>query len=461
MVTKMKWKMILGTLCFLLIGLPAQAIEETYIVKFNNSMQMFNENTVNHLDNRNFCVATYEELQEYLEVGIVEYYELDCKIELFDDYDSSTDNSSQWNLSAINIGKAWDIGCYGNNVKVAIIDSGIYEHPDLKNRVLDGYNYITNSVDTTDNIGHGTYVSGIIAAECNDSYITGIAHQVKIIPLKCFDNDVETKASMIANAIYDAVDVYDCDVINMSFGMDESLTNKTLQLSVAYAIQNGCIVVASVGNDGKSAEYYPAKYDGVIGVGSINEQMGLSWFSQYNSTVDVVAPGEIIQSVSIEGYDKDSGTSFSAPHVSAVAAIAKCIDKSISAEQFMSLIETTCANIESDKQEGYDVYFGYGLIDTQSIVDKMLKETPVFLSPITNNTIKIYNNSNANLTAQGIAANYQNNKLLNAKFYDVDISPDGIQEISFISEGTLTQFMIWSSLKELKPLYQAREYKSK
>lgn len=456
----MKWKLIFGVLCFLLIGLPAHASEETYIVKLNNSVQTFGITDVAYLNSRNFCTTTYEELQGYLSMGIVEYYEPDCKVELFEDYDSSTDNSSQWNLPVINIEKAWDIGCYGNDIKVAVIDSGIYEHTDLKNSILDGYNYISNSTDATDNIGHGTYVAGIIAAECNNEYITGIAHQVKIIPLKCFDNDVETKASMIANAIYDAVDVYDCDVINMSFGMDESLTNKTLQLSVAYAIQNGCIVVASVGNDGNSTEYYPAKYDGVIGVGSINEQMELSWFSQYNSTVDVVAPGEVIQSISIEGYDKDSGTSFSAPHISAVAAIAKCIDRSISSEQFMSLIETTSANIESDKQEGYDVYFGYGLIDSQRIVEEILKETPVFLSPITNNSAKVYNNSSIELISKGIVANYVNNSLLNVKFYDVDISPGEIQEIPFIPEGALTKVMLWDGFKKLKPLYKAREYKS-
>lgn len=313
-------------------------------------------------------------------MGVVEYYEADCEVKLFEDYDNSNPEYSQWNLSAISIDKAWNIGCYGNDIKVGVIDSGIYEHPDLKNNISKGYNYINSTTDTTDNIGHGTYVSGIIAAECNDEYITGIAHQVKIVPLKCFDNNIETKASMIANAIYDAVDVYGCDVINMSFGMDESLTNKTLQLSVAYAIQHGCIVVASVGNDGNSTEYYPAKYDGVIGVGSINENNELSWFSQYNSTVDVVAPGEIIQSVSIDGYDKDSGTSFSAPHISAVAAIAKCIDNEITAEEFMKLIETTSTECELDTQTGYDVYFGYGLVNVQSIINDMLKDTPVFLS---------------------------------------------------------------------------------
>ena len=320
----MKLKIVLGILCIFIALLPAYAQEESYIVKFNDSFQLFGEGETINAPYRNFCSVSREELTKLLDMGVVEYYEPDYEVVLFEDY-NATDVESQWNLSAINIGKAWDIGCYGNNIRVAVIDSGVYAHPDLKGNLISGYNYIKNSTDTSDNIGHGTYVSGIIAAESNGEYITGIAPKVKIVPLKCFDANDRTTTSMIANAIYDAVDVYGCDIINMSFGTTGS--NTTLKLSVEYAIQKGCIIVASVGNDGSTKEYYPAKYDNVIGVGATDEDNVISWFSQRNNTVDVVAPGENVKSVSIEGYGKSSGTSFSCPHVSAVAAIAKCIDK--------------------------------------------------------------------------------------------------------------------------------------
>lgn len=443
----------------LLAGLTVYAKDDMYIVKFNDNIETFSmtENAIPAY--RNFCGVSREELYELIDMGVVEYYEENCEVKLFEDYDSTYDEQSQWNLPAISIEKAWDIGCYGNDVRVAVIDSGIYEHPDLKNKVLSGYNYIDNSTDTTDNIGHGTYVSGIIAAECDDEYITGIAHQAKIVPLKCFDVAVKTDALMIANAIYDAIDVYDCDVINMSFGMDESLTNKTLQLSVAYAIQNGCIVVASVGNDGKAKEYYPAKYDNVIGVGSINKRKELSQFSQRNSTVDVVAPGEIINSVSIDGFNKDSGTSFAAPHISAVAAVAKCIDREITTQDFMRLIEITSTEPEADKTAGYDFYYGYGILNAGKIVDEVLKENQVFISPVTNNTVKVYNNSDKELAAKGIVADYKETDLLNVWVRNVNLLPGEIHKVELDPGGDLTKVMLWDSLKNLNPLHYAREYK--
>lgn len=453
----MKWKMILGVLCLLLIGLPVHAEEQTYIVKFNDSMQYYSSIEKSMSDR--YCSATYDELQEYLGMGIVEFCEPDHTINMFEDYDSQVVDLSQWNLSEIKVEKAWNIGCYGNEIKVGVIDSGCYLHPDLKNNVLQGKNYTSDDeTDTDDNMGHGTYVSGIIAAECNDAYMTGIAHQAKIVPLKCFDTNVETTTLMISNAIYDAIDIYDCDVINLSLGIPESLITKTLELSVKYAIQNGCIVVAAVGNKGNSKVYYPANYENVIGVGSVGGNNTLSWFSQRNDTVDVVAPGEAIESVSIDGYLMDSGTSFSAPHISAIAAIAKCINKNITPQEFEIILRET-SFLDDNIDESIKLYYGYGLIDCKKIIDEMLKDTPYFISPITNKTAKIYNNSNSFLSAIGIVASYDNERFVNIIPYDIKLELGEITEISYSSTNELTKIMLWNSLSGLKPLHKAREHR--
>ena len=196
----------------------------------------------------------------------------------------------------------------------------------------------------------------------------------------------------------------------------------------------------------------------MIGVGSIKETRELSWFSQRNSTVDVVAPGEIVQSVSIEGFDKDSGTSFSAPHISAVAAIVKCIDKEITSQEFIRLIETTSTECEADTNIGYDFYYGYGIVNAEKMVDELLKDTPIFLSPITNKVAKVYNNSDSELVAKGIVANYTEDQLLNVLFHDIELLPGKIQTVDFLPEGTQTKVMLWDSLETITPLCQAREY---
>lgn len=452
----MKWKVILGVICLLFTGLSAQAEEETYIVKFNDTMQFYGLGEKTMSDQ--YCSATYEELQEYLDMGIVEFYEQDHKIELFEDYGSQMD-MEDWNLSAIKLKKAWDIGCYGNEVRVGVIDSGCYLHQDLKNNVLEGKNYTSDDeTDISDKIGHGTYVSGIIAAECNDSYVTGISHQAKIIPLKCFDKNAETTTLMIANAIYDAIDLYDCDVLNLSFGIPKGLVTRTLELSVNYAIQNGCIVVAAVGNDGNSKVYYPANFKDVIGVGSIGVNNTLSWFSQRNSTVDVVAPGEAIKSVSIESYNSDSGTSFSAPHVSAMAAIAKGINKDITQKEFTELLKkTSFLSDDVDKKE--KTYYGYGLIDCEKMIDEMLKNTSYFVSPMTNNVVKIYNNSNSYFSAIGVVATYNKDKFVSSITKDISLESGEVTEISHDSADESAKIMLWSGFDGLKPLYKAQEYK--
>ena len=124
--------------------------------------------------NKNYITVSEDELQKLLEDDKVAFYEPNCEVRLFEDF-SSSQATEQWNLDSINLSKAWQIGCYGNDVKVGVIDSGVYKHPDLDANLLDGHNYLTAGDDTVDNIGHGTFVSGIIAAEANGKYVDGIA----------------------------------------------------------------------------------------------------------------------------------------------------------------------------------------------------------------------------------------------------------------------------------------------
>ncbi|MBQ7975111.1 MAG: S8 family serine peptidase [Clostridia bacterium] len=461
----MKWKALLGALCIILIGSTAHAEVGTYIVQFNNKVQLFETDSNERHESRNYTTATYEELQEYIDAGIVEYWEPDYEVELLETFQADNSVNTQWNLDAIKITKPWNIGCYGNDVVVGVIDSGCYAHPDLANNLLAGRNYTSSDIENTgDNIGHGTYVSGIIAAESNGEYTDGVSHKAKIVPLKCFDKGASTTVSMISDAIYDAVDLYDCDVINLSFGIPKSIITKTLELAIQYAIKNNCIVVAAVGNDGASTEYYPAKYDDVIGVGSIDEGGEISSFSQHNSTVDCVAPGRGINSVSIDGYSGNSGTSFAAPHVAAMAAIAKCIDENITAQEFTEILINTSHHPDDkeDLEKQYDVYYGYGIVDCEKMFDELLKGIDTFLSPISvvdgSLNAVIYNNSCEDVIPFGIVANYKDKKLEFSSIVDLNVPAGEYRNIQCELPEEKTKIMIWSGLATLTPLAPYREF---
>jgi len=438
----MKWKFILGVLCLLLLTSPAVvfADEGTYIVTLKDTVSLFG---LAKNDERDYIVVSSDELTEYLDAGIVAEYEPNYKVELL---------SENWNLDAINCDFAWELGCFGNEVKIGVIDSGLYPFPELEGNVIAGKNYLDGSADTTDNIGHGTFVTGIIASKSK-----GISYKSKIIPLKCFDKNKDTYVNDLLDAIYDAIDIYDCDVINMSLGVASDSTR--LKRAITYATNHGAIVVSAVGNDGNATMYYPAGYDNAIGVGSVDKSLDKSWFSQNNKSVFVTAPGEELESLSVSGYTENAGTSFSAPHVTALAAVAKCIDKGITAEEFMNLLSVTSKDLGDT---GYDNVFGYGLVDFESLISKMLENTEVFISPMYEENGKIfgviYNNSDDKKDLTLINANYNGNRFLKVNSEDVSLEPK--QKYTFKNDayGNVVKYMVWKNIKSLIPLTEIRIY---
>ena len=432
---KLKLKLMFVALCMFLVSVSAYAFdgEDTYLVTFRDTAKLYglSPNT-----ERNYIVASSEDLSEYLDAGIVAEYEPNHKVELF----------GEWNLDLVNSDFASELGCLGNDVKVGVIDSGLYPFQELDDNVISGKNYIDNNYDTSDNIGHGTFVTGIIASESR-----GIAHRCKIIPLKCFDEGKDTYVDVLLNAIYDAVDVYDCDVINMSLGVDSYSFN--LNRAVTYATNKGVIVVAAVGNDGNTVVNYPAGYSTVVGVGSVNEAKEKSWFSQYNSSVFVSAPGEDIISLYPGGLAKGSGTSFAAPHVTALAAVAKCIDNKINTTKFMNTLSATSEDLGT---AGYDHNFGYGLVDFEKFILKQIEGREIFISPLyrENNKFRgiIYNNSEKKLNLMLTGASYNGDKFAGLDSETITLEKAQKHSIESKALGSLFKFMVWENSVDMRPL---------
>ncbi len=284
----------------------------------------------------------------------------------------------QWGLHNIMAKEAWQlIDKQKKEIVVAVIDSGIDQnHEDLQKRIKPGgYNFLLNNHDITDHDGHGTVISGIIAAETSNAQgIAGVAGSldVKILPLKTASAAGTSYVSDVIKAIDYAIDK-EVDVINISMGSSSySMIEKA---AVQRAIDEGIVVVASAGNSGSSSYIYPASYENVISAGSIGKENVVSDFSHYNSRITITAPGEKIYSTSINNrYTYNNGTSFSAAFVSGAAAVIKAVDPLLEAADIKELIGATAVDMGTP---GRNYSYGFGRINLKSLVKEITWTEPV------------------------------------------------------------------------------------
>jgi major intracellular serine protease len=229
----------------------------------------------------------------------------------------------------------WRHGFQGENIVVAVLDTGSQsDHPDLSGQIIGGYNftsdYYGDPANFSDNNGHGTHVCGTIAAAENGSGVIGTAPKARLLVLKVLTGSGEGTTQAITAAINYAVNWIGPSgervrVISMSLGGPED--DPSLHAAIQAAVRNNILVVCAAGNEGDGNSQtneisYPGAYQEVVEVGSVDRFKRLSTFSNSNSEVDLVAPGEqILSSFPGNQYAVLSGTSMAAPHVSGAAAL--------------------------------------------------------------------------------------------------------------------------------------------
>lgn len=171
---------------------------------------------------------------------------------------------------------------------VCIIDSGLFTgHQDFTGvNILGGYPINWN----TDTCGHGTHVAGTIAAALNGDGVVGVTPGgVSIFIVKVFgDNCAWTYASTLTDAA-NRCSAAGANVISMSLGGSRS--NTTEKRAFDTLNSKGILSIAAAGNEGTSALNYPAGYSSVVSVAAIDEQEVVADFSQFNSDVEIAAPG--------------------------------------------------------------------------------------------------------------------------------------------------------------------------
>lgn len=329
--------------------------------------------------------ATYsgqeKQKKELIQLG----FEIDHHLYSMAKFNPSTSDpflDDQYALNLMSINEAWTLTEGSIDVVIAIIDTGIdTDHEEFSGRILQtSYNSRTKTSSETnlshieDDNGHGTMVAGIIAANKNNSKgIAGIVQESKLLvikanniddPLTESDESEQFSESSIAEGIHYARE-HGADVINLSLGTKS--TNTITKQAVDQAIAEGIIIIGASGNDGDTTKYYPASYEGVISVGSVNSSSIVSTFSNYNNSVDISAPGESIVTTSLNnGYVNGSGTSFAAPQVTGVIALMLSYFKTLSSEYIINQL------IQSSTDRGiigYDDYYGYGIVNAAEALD--------------------------------------------------------------------------------------------
>jgi thermitase len=262
---------------------------------------------------------------------------------------------SQWGLKKANFPKAWDKK-RGSGVKIAVIDTGIaIKHVELRRKIAAQRDFVGKDRWANDKVGHGTHVSGILAARTGNKWgIAGGCPRCNLVVAKALGRYGGTD-SRVARAIVWAAKKKP-KVMNMSLGGPGY--SGTLKKAVNFAQNRGVVVVAAAGNEGTNKPSYPAAYSGVMAVAATNGADRRPKWSNRGKWVDIAAPGTNILSTVPGGYKKYSGTSMASPHVAALAAL--LADKGYGPKKIKERIFRSAKDIGP---KGRDPYYGAGRID--------------------------------------------------------------------------------------------------
>jgi hypothetical protein len=299
----------------------------------------------------------------------------------------------QWHLDAIGAPAAWAAGADGNGVIVAVLDTGVdAQHPDLQGQMLPGWRYVADGSELgyavapyrrpggqNDIYGHGTHVAGIIAANRDGSGLTGVAPGSTILPIRVFeplDDDFDfalESDEMFAAALGHAA-AAGARVINISLGMSvydpAAAIGSTTCATIAALREQGVLTVVAAGNSGDDGNpaATPAICPAAVTVSALDETLLRSYWSSYDSSVDIAAPGDRIVSTMPRtgragyafGFAEMSGTSMAAPIVAGALALVMSAHPSWTADQVEAALLDTATDIGA---RGHDSLYGAGRLN--------------------------------------------------------------------------------------------------
>jgi hypothetical protein len=266
-------------------------------------------------------------------------------------------------------------------VIVAVVDSGSGPHPDLVENLLPGRSII-GTVETQDGrdidaSGHGTHVSGIIAAVANNGIGgSGVAPNAKILPIQVLDQAGQGDARDVAAGVRFAAD-NGARVINLSLG--GATESSSLTQAITYANDKGVLVVAAAGNGGAADKpKWPASLDLTLAVTAVDQANNATSFDQRGDYIDLSAPGANIVSTAKGDYVTLSGTSMAAGFVAGAAALLFAAEPRVTNAQVRDILLRTATDIG---EPGRDVTFGAGLINMVAALAELQRMYPPIAAP--------------------------------------------------------------------------------
>jgi len=350
----------------------------------------------------------------------VEYVEVDARM-----YPVLTPNdpsySQQWGYSDADAGiranQAWDVST-GSGIIVAVLDTGITNHPDLNANIVAGYDFISDTFVSRDGNGrdsdpsdpgdwspvagecytnspvtnsswHGTHVAGTVAAVTNNSTgVAGTAFGAKVMPVRVLGrcggltSDIADAITWASGGTVSGVTTLTGSnvprVINMSLG-GGGACSATYQNAINGAVGRGVTVVVAAGNsNANAANFQPASCANVINVASVTSSSSRSSFSNYGTSIDVSAPGSSILSTLNSGtttpgsasYASYNGTSMATPHVAGTVALVQSRRTAVGLARYTpSEMETLLKNTAYALAGTCSGGCGAGIINAKAAVD--------------------------------------------------------------------------------------------
>lgn len=313
--------------------------------------------------------------------------------------------------STVQTALPWGSSLAGEGITAAVLDTGIYNHPDLSGRIIGFKDFVKNKTEPYDDNGHGTHVAGDIAANgvsSNYLYI-GPAYKTNLVGVKVLNKLGSGSLSTVIEGIQWCIDnknTYGIRVINLSLGSSatESYENDPVCQAVEKAWNSGIVVCAAAGNSGPKANTVgsPGIDPLIITVGALDdrnteasEDNQIADFSSRGPTIDglvkpdVVAPGVNIISLRSPGSNIDktnketrvgtsyaslSGTSMATPVCAGVICQILQSKKSLTPDQLKEVLMATAVKLPGVDENSQ----GAGLISAE----KAVSSAPEYASSI-------------------------------------------------------------------------------